>query len=85
MADFSTELSLLSTREYTAGKNDQDRLATMFERLIGSAAFTIAMMAEGDPQKMGELLAGAEAYLYEAAAGHAEMARFLAKATRGGR
>lgn len=82
MADFSSELSLLSTREFTAAKNDPDRMATMFERLIASAAFTIAMMAEGEPQKMAKLLAGAEAYLYETAAGHAEMARFLAKVTK---
>lgn len=82
MADFTTELSLLTTREFTAAKNDPERLATMFERLIGSAAFTIAMMAEGEPQKMGELLAGAEAYLYEETASHAEMARFLAKVTK---
>lgn len=82
MVDFTTELSLLTTREFTAAKNDPERLATMFERLIGSAAFTIAMMAQGEPQKMGELLAGAEAYLYEAAAGHAEMARFLAKVAK---
>ena len=84
MTDFSTELSLLTTREMTAAQSEPERMATMFERLINSAGFTIAMMAEGDPNRMGELLAGAEAYLYESAAGHAEIARFLGKATRSG-
>lgn len=82
MADFTTELSLLTTKEYTAGQNDPERIANMFERLINSAAFTIAMMSGGDAEKMSELLSGAEAYLNEAAAGHAPAARFMAQALR---
>ena len=80
--DFTTELSLLTTKEYYAAKGDPERIANMFERFINSAAFTIAMMAGGDSEKMSELLAGAESYLNEAAASHAPMASLMAKTMR---
>lgn len=79
MKDFTTELSVLTSAEFTQGKNDPARISTMFERLIASAGFTIAMMAEGDAVKMQELLAGAESYLYESAAEYAAMAKMLAR------
>jgi len=78
MSDFTTKLSVLTSRELSEGKGDPDRMAEMFERLLNSAGFTIAMMAGGDKKAMDQLLAGAESYLYEAAASHAPMAKLMA-------
>ena len=77
MSDFETKLAVLTSAEMTAAKHDPERLALMFERLLNSAAFTIAMMGKGEAKAMNELLTGAEAYLGESVAGHAKSARMM--------
>lgn len=76
-ADFEAKLSVLTSGEMVQAKNDPERLALMFERLLNSAAFTIAMMGKGENKAMNELLTGAESYLVEATASHAKSARLM--------
>jgi len=85
MSNFTARLSALTSAEMAAARGDGERLATMFERLLHSAGFTIAMMADGDKKRMDELLTGAESYLYEAAAEHAPVGKLLGELNRGRR
>lgn len=79
MSDFANRLSILAAEEMRAARKDPARQAEMFERLAHTLAMTIAMMAGGDQTHMSTLLAGAEAYLNECAARHAEAGRLMAK------
>lgn len=82
MGDFGDELASLCRREFMAAKGDHERVASMLERLMHSAGFTIAMATGGDTKSMSTFLIGAEALLNEYAAEQADMARFLAKVTK---
>lgn len=79
---FADSLSALCAFELCRSEGDHERRGEMIERLLSSLAFTIAMAAKGDPRGMEEMLRGAEAYLYECAAGHAKIASTLEAAKR---
>ncbi|WP_375414393.1 hypothetical protein [uncultured Bradyrhizobium sp.] len=74
---FGDRLAGLCAIELSAAKGDPDRAAAMIERLLNSLAFTIAVASRGDPKGIGEMLQGAESYLYEAAADHQKVAGAL--------
>jgi hypothetical protein len=74
---FGDRLSGLCAIELAAAKGNPDRAAEMIERLLNSLAFTISIACGGDAKGMGEMLQGAEAYLYEAAADHQKVAGAL--------
>lgn len=78
MSDFGDKLSGLCSMEMVAVRGDAERTGEMIERLVNSLAFTIAIAAKGDPKAIDTFLKGAEAYLYESAAGHAKIAKFMA-------
>lgn len=74
---FSDRLSGLCAMELAGAHGDAARIGEMIERLISSLAFTIAIAAKGNPKAVDEMLKGAEAYLYEAAASHQKAAQLL--------
>jgi len=69
MDEFSDKLASLCSREMVAAKTDPDRSANMVERLAHSLAFTIAIVAGGDPSRASTLTEGAIQYLVDDAAG----------------
>lgn len=71
---FADQLSGLCAIELAASKGSPERAGEMIERLLNSLAFTIAIASRGDAKGMSEMLQGAEAYLYEAAADHQKVA-----------
>ena len=80
MSDFADRLSALVSKEMAEAHGDQERIGIIIERLIHSAAFTIAIAAEGNAKGMETLLHGADAYLYEAATDHAKVGQLMASA-----
>jgi hypothetical protein len=70
MTNYAEELSKLTAREMRAAAGDPERSSDVLERLLSSAAFTIALMSGTDKKLTNELVTGAEGYLVE------ETARF---------
>jgi hypothetical protein len=81
MADikFADKLSALCAMELSDAQGDPERIGEMIERLINSLSFTIAIAAKGDPRGTSDMLEGAQAYLFSAAASHAKMGEFMSR------
>jgi hypothetical protein len=77
LVPFGDRLSGLCAIELSGAKGNPERASEMIERLLNSLAFTIAIASGGDPKVMGEMLQGAEAYLYEVAADHQKVAQAI--------
>lgn len=77
MSDFADKLAGVCGREIQAARRDPERAADMVERLTHSLAFTIAIIAGSDPDKMQTLITGVEAHLYEVASGSADIVRSI--------
>lgn len=82
MADFNDNLSSLVSLA-VAGRNVKDptKMSEIMERLAHSLAFTIALAAQGDPKGINELLEGMTAYMFQAAAEQAPLAKMITRAT----
>jgi hypothetical protein len=80
-ADFASKLSLLVSQEMAAAHGDADRVGIVIERLLYSAAFSIAIASRGNQDGLSEMLQGAESYLYQEAAGLAGFSAAMARAT----
>lgn len=79
---FAEKLSALTSaemRETHFAPDRMERMSEIIERLLFSAAFTIALAAKGDRSAMEKLLTGAESYLYESAAKLAPAGEILSR------
>lgn len=85
MSDFGEKLGGLCAKEVSAGRDDNDRMAEVIERLTHSLAFTIAVHGEGDPATIDKLIEGAVSYLYECATDLAGLGSLAALARRASR
>lgn len=65
--DFGEKLGALVAKE--AAGADPGKMAEILERLLHSAALTISLMSKGDAKAIDTLVAGAENYIAEEAAG----------------
>lgn len=63
--------------ELTQVRGNADAAGEMIERLTNSLAFTIAICAQGDPDRMNTMIEGVNAYLLEAATGHQRAGQIL--------
>ncbi len=82
MTNFDDKLSLLASCELPHCRRDPQRMADMIGALTDALALTIAVAAEGNPDRMSELLEGISVQLFEGAASKAPMARFIAGAAK---
>lgn len=78
---FADKLNALVSLEMSRGTiRDPLAMAGIIENLASALGFTAALAAAGDPDKIAHLLEGMTAYVYEAAAERAPLAKMIATA-----
>ena len=78
MGEFADKLASLCAREAIASRGNPERYADMVERIAAALGFTIANDCEGDPARIDEMMAGAEAYAHSEAVDKAPLLRLMA-------
>ena len=79
---FSEELARLCAKELPHARSDNERGAEFVEALASQLALGVAVLAEGRPEHISELLEGASSYMFEAASAKAPFGQFMAQHVR---
>lgn len=81
MSTFDDKLSILTSCEIPHARRDPQRMADMIGALMDALALTVAMAAEGRPDRMSELLDGLTVSLIGGAAEKAPLAQMICGAS----
>lgn len=76
-SDFEKKLAVMLAMELPVARRNHDAGAALMETLINNLALTIAVLTAGDEKLMSEILEGASAMLFEAAAQKATTGKLI--------
>jgi O-methyltransferase involved in polyketide biosynthesis len=81
MSDFADKLNALVSLELANGTiNNPEAMSGVIESIASSLAFSAALAAKGDANRISMILEGLTGYIFETAADRAPLARMITSA-----